>query len=34
VIFTGVTAVLLIADIKRPERFYFLLTRPTHDPGW
>jgi formate-dependent nitrite reductase membrane component NrfD len=27
-IFTGVTAVLLIADLKRPERFYFLLTRP------
>ena len=26
--FTVVTAVLLIANLKRPERFYFLLTRP------
>jgi Fe-S-cluster-containing dehydrogenase component/formate-dependent nitrite reductase membrane component NrfD len=26
--FTSATAVLLIADLKRPERFYFLLTRP------
>jgi Fe-S-cluster-containing dehydrogenase component/formate-dependent nitrite reductase membrane component NrfD len=26
--FTGATAVLLVADLKRPERFYFLLTRP------
>src|SRR5215467_1655939 len=25
--FTGATAVLLVADLKRPERFYFLLTR-------
>ena len=27
-IFTCVTAVLLVADLKRPDRFYFLLTRP------
>jgi formate-dependent nitrite reductase membrane component NrfD len=27
-IFTTITAVLLVADLKRPERFYFLLTRP------
>jgi hypothetical protein len=27
-IFTSITAVLLVADLKRPERFYFLLTRP------
>jgi Fe-S-cluster-containing dehydrogenase component/formate-dependent nitrite reductase membrane component NrfD len=26
--FLGATAVLLIADLKRPDRFYFLLTRP------
>ena len=26
--FTVATAVLLVADLKRPERFYFLLTRP------
>ena len=26
--FTGATALLLVADLKRPERFYFLLTRP------
>jgi hypothetical protein len=26
--FTGATAVLLVADLKRPERFYFLSTRP------
>ena len=27
-IFTGVTALLLVADLKRRERFYFLLIRP------
>jgi Fe-S-cluster-containing dehydrogenase component/formate-dependent nitrite reductase membrane component NrfD len=27
-IFTLATAVLLIADLKRPDRFYFLLTKP------
>src|SRR5262249_10143302 len=26
--FTGATAALLVADLKRLERFYFLLTRP------
>lgn len=27
-LFVGVTAILLIADLKRPDRFYFLLTKP------
>jgi Fe-S-cluster-containing dehydrogenase component len=27
-IFLGVTAVMLVADLERPERFYYLLTRP------
>ncbi len=27
-VFTGTTAALLIADLKRPERFYYLLTKP------
>ncbi|HVA81148.1 MAG TPA: 4Fe-4S dicluster domain-containing protein [Candidatus Binataceae bacterium] len=26
--FVGVTAILLIADLKRPDRFYFLITKP------
>ncbi|HUY26706.1 MAG TPA: NrfD/PsrC family molybdoenzyme membrane anchor subunit [Candidatus Binataceae bacterium] len=26
--FIGVTVILLIADLKRPDRFYFLLTKP------
>jgi Fe-S-cluster-containing dehydrogenase component/formate-dependent nitrite reductase membrane component NrfD len=30
-LFTAITAVLLIADLKRPDRFYFLLTKP--NPG-
>jgi formate-dependent nitrite reductase membrane component NrfD len=30
-VFTAATAVLLIADLKRPDRFYFLLTKP--NPG-
>jgi Fe-S-cluster-containing dehydrogenase component/formate-dependent nitrite reductase membrane component NrfD len=28
VVGTGVTGVLLVWDLKRPERFYYLLTRP------
>ena len=27
-VFAATTAVLLIADLKRPERFYYLLTKP------
>ena len=27
-IFTGLTAVLLVADLEKPGRFYFILTRP------
>ena len=27
-IFTGLTALLLIFDLKRPDRFYYLLTKP------
>jgi Fe-S-cluster-containing dehydrogenase component/formate-dependent nitrite reductase membrane component NrfD len=27
-VFAAVTAVLLISDLKRPERFYYLLTKP------
>ena len=27
-VFAAVTAVLLITDLKRPERFYYLLTKP------
>ena len=27
-LFLGLTSVLLVADLKRPERFFFLLTRP------
>ncbi len=27
-VFVTLTAILLIADLKRPERFYFLLTKP------
>jgi Fe-S-cluster-containing dehydrogenase component/formate-dependent nitrite reductase membrane component NrfD len=27
-LFAAVTAVLLISDLKRPERFYYLLTKP------
>jgi len=26
--FTGLTSVILIADLKRPDRFYYLLTKP------
>jgi Fe-S-cluster-containing dehydrogenase component/formate-dependent nitrite reductase membrane component NrfD len=26
--FTGLTALILIVDLKRPDRFYFLLTKP------
>lgn len=27
-LFLAITSVLLVADLKRPERFYFILTRP------
>ncbi|MBI4525783.1 MAG: polysulfide reductase NrfD [Deltaproteobacteria bacterium] len=27
-VFTGVTTLLLISDLKRPERFYYLLVKP------
>ncbi len=27
-VFTGLTTVLLVSDLKRPDRFYYLLTRP------
>jgi Fe-S-cluster-containing dehydrogenase component/formate-dependent nitrite reductase membrane component NrfD len=27
-LFTGLTSLILIADLKRPDRFYFLLTKP------
>lgn len=27
-VFLGLTTVLLVADLKRPERFFYLLTRP------
>lgn len=27
-IFTGLTSLILIADLKRPDRFYYLLTKP------
>lgn len=27
-IFTGLTALILIFDLKRPDRFYYLLTKP------
>ncbi|MHB8293863.1 MAG: 4Fe-4S dicluster domain-containing protein, partial [Acidimicrobiales bacterium] len=27
-VFTGITTVLLVADLKQPMRFYYLLTRP------
>jgi Fe-S-cluster-containing dehydrogenase component/formate-dependent nitrite reductase membrane component NrfD len=30
-VFTAVTSVLLVADLKRPDRFYYILTRP--NPG-
>lgn len=26
--FTGLTSAILVADLKRPDRFYFLLTKP------
>ena len=34
IVFIGLTAVVLVVDLERPERFYYILTRSNWRRGW
>ena len=34
IVFIALTAVVLVIDLERPERFYYILTRPNWRRGW